>query len=367
MKRTFAMLVVGGLLFLSCWGYSEEIGEYPLGRGKPGLAFYAGGQFTKLDRGWDASPSVGFRHYFARRDAVGDGPESLSPWSVELGIEVPHQLADGLTERQVVDSNTYYRYKTKRFGAEHLAVQYRFSVLRPLRMTPDISLGLTLAHFQNEASAYNTSTFAQDQDNASRTVLGPHFRVGLPLWANDVFAFRLDAGYLRLPNHVTLMGRSFDMRFDGLVFSPSIHVSIGHLTSGIQKGVVLPNSALPGWTIAALQTEKRSPIIAPPEVYMNENKSSAGGLSGNVLFQLKNRRAEKVELMGDFNEWKPEPMYIDQAHVWIAVKDLSAGMYHYTYLINGKREIKDPWNTSVDPGQRSKGCSTFVVGPVWPN
>jgi 1,4-alpha-glucan branching enzyme len=84
------------------------------------------------------------------------------------------------------------------------------------------------------------------------------------------------------------------------------------------------------------------------------------------MFQYKNRWAKKVELVGDFTGWKPEPMYIDEAHVWIAVKDLAPGEYHYNFLINGKKEIRDPWNRALDPSRRSRGSSTFVVEERYP-
>jgi hypothetical protein len=117
--------------------------------------------------------------------------------------------------------------------------------------------------------------------------------------------------------------------------------------------------------LSALQTEKRSPIIAPPEVLLNSNQAQTqGGLSGNVLFQYKSRSARKVEILGDFNNWSPQPMYRDKNHVWVTVKDLPAGSYRYSFLINGKREIRDPWNTSFDPSMRPRGCSTFVVPEV---
>jgi 1,4-alpha-glucan branching enzyme len=84
------------------------------------------------------------------------------------------------------------------------------------------------------------------------------------------------------------------------------------------------------------------------------------------MFQYKSRTADKVELVGDFNHWKPEPMYLDSAHVWVTVKDLKAGPYHYVFLVNGKREVRDPWNTSFDPSQRAHGVSSFVVPEVNP-
>ena len=195
---------------------------------------------------------------------------------------------------------------------------------------------------------------------------GPLARIGLPLLSNDWFALRMEVGYVHYSNTVNDFGQSFDVGLSGISFYPSIQISFGYLQPGVEKGVYLPPSALPLWAITALQTDKRSPIIAPPEVALNAHQAAQGGLSGNVLFQYKNRGAHKVELLADFNQWKPEPMYMDSAHIWVTVKDLKAGPYHYVYLVNGKREVKDPWNTSFDPSRRAHGCSTFVVQEVSP-
>ena len=51
----------------------------------------------------------------------------------------------------------------------------------------------------------------------------------------------------------------------------------------------------------------------------------------------------------------------------MTVKDLQAGPYHYVYLVNGKREIRDPWNTSFDLSKRAHGVSAFVVPEVMPS
>jgi hypothetical protein len=345
--------------------YDIESEEHPLGRGTPGFALLAGAAIQHTGTGWDSGATAAARYYFPRSFTETEGPESLSPWSVEVGGIVPHEIVgSGGGSIDTTIGGNFYHVQISHFSEIHLAGQYRWAIRWPLRVTPELSLGLSLGHFDN---SFYTNFPYFGYNSYGTNSLGPLARVGLPLLANDWFALRMEVGYVHYSNKVNVNGQTFDLGLSGLGFYPSIQVSLGYLHSGVEKGVYLPPSALPLWAISALQTEKRSPIIAPPEVLLNAHQAQAtGGLSGNVLFQYKNRGARKVELLADFNHWKPEPMYMDSAHVWVTVKDLKAGPYHYVYLINGKREARDPWNTSFDASQRAHGVSTFVVPEVSP-
>lgn len=348
-----------GLLFLSPFIYAEE---FPLGRGSTGWAILVGGQMARVGRGWDAGPNAAVRYYFPIKDADSAGPESLSPWSLEAGLLFPHTVAHQLTETVSSRAGVSSRGFVDQWSGGHLAAQYKWAVRRPLRMTPELSLGVQLARFENQFMGSNIASFYKKKE--SQTVVGPLARLGLSVFANDWFALRMEAGYVHLPNQAQDHGLPFDFDISGLAIYPSIQVSLGYLTPGVSKGVFLPPESLPMWVLSAMQSEKRSPVVAPPEVYLNAT-SARQGLSGNVLFQYKNRRAEKVELIADFNQWTPEPMYMDKKHVWMTVKDLPAGTYHYSFLINGKREVRDPWNIAWEPSHRPGGSSTFFIPEVY--
>ena len=54
----------------------------------------------------------------------------------------------------------------------------------------------------------------------------------------------------------------------------------------------------------------------------------------------------QVQIAGDFNDWKPEPLnYRDHSgkQGWQKLISLKAGSYQYKYLING-RWVTDPEN-----------------------
>jgi hypothetical protein len=348
--------------------FDSNSAEYPLGHGTPGFALSAGGAFQRLTNQWDSAAEVDAQYYFKRREIDTDGPEALSPWSLVFGAVLPHQIfgSGGPIAVQHI-GNGIYSSTIKNFSSELLAIQYRWATHWPIRMTPEVSLGVSMAQIKNQTTAFESNVGFINVATTENNSLGPLVRIGLPLLANDWFSLRLDMGYVHYANNVNSSGVSFNTPLSGIGVYPSIQVSLGYLQPGVEKGVYLPPSALPLWVIAALQTGKRSPIIAPPEVLLNSHQAATqGGLSGNVMFQYKSRTADKVELMGDFNHWKPEPMYLDKSHVWVTVKDLKAGPYRYVYLVNGKREVRDPWNTSFDPSRRAHGVSSFVVPEVTP-
>jgi len=345
-----------------------ESSEYPLGRGTPGIAVLGGGAFNFIGHGVAAAPTLALRYYFQKRDSETEGPEALSPWSVEVGGSPASQaLSQGFKAVDQVVAGTSYRISIHRLSEAHIAAQYQWAVRWPLRLFPELALGIDMMQIQNGIEISPAQPGVSGQQTQNNTSFGPLLRAGLPLIANDWLAIRIDAGYMHFANNVSAQGNTFNLGLSGFGLYPTVQISLGYLHSEVQKGVYLPPSALPLWAISALQTEKRSPIIAPPEVLLNSHQAATqGGLSGNVLFQYKSRGAQKVELLADFNHWTPEPMYLDSAHVWVTVKDLKAGPYHYVYLVNGKREIRDPWNTSFDPSRRVHGVSSFVVPEVTP-
>lgn len=107
------------------------------------------------------------------------------------------------------------------------------------------------------------------------------------------------------------------------------------------------------------ETERVSPVIAQPEA--NPDSSSPPRVL-HVLFQYENRRAKKVELVGDFNHWTPEPMVQDERGVWVLVKDIPEGKYRYNYQVDGK-EMADPWNRQAEQNGRRKKSSVLQLGP----
>ena len=64
-----------------------------------------------------------------------------------------------------------------------------------------------------------------------------------------------------------------------------------------------------------------------------------------ITFSFESTDADKVVLMGDFNNWNPKthPMKNDGNGIWSKTVVLSPGKYEYKFFVDGKWK-KDPQN-----------------------
>ncbi len=63
----------------------------------------------------------------------------------------------------------------------------------------------------------------------------------------------------------------------------------------------------------------------------------------NILFQYQNSSARQVTIIGDFNNWRSEPMRPTARGIWTINKSLAPGVYRYVFIVD-KRAVPDPWN-----------------------
>jgi hypothetical protein len=66
-----------------------------------------------------------------------------------------------------------------------------------------------------------------------------------------------------------------------------------------------------------------------------------------VQFVIVANGASRVSLVGDFNGWDPKATPLQRASrsgggVWAATVPLAPGLYHYTYVVDGRRWMADP-------------------------
>lgn len=59
------------------------------------------------------------------------------------------------------------------------------------------------------------------------------------------------------------------------------------------------------------------------------------GTSGSVDFTVRVSGAERVDLLGDFTDWKPVPMRLD-AGAWVTTVVVDPGLYHFGFLVDGE-------------------------------
>src|SRR5437879_4217185 len=74
------------------------------------------------------------------------------------------------------------------------------------------------------------------------------------------------------------------------------------------------------------------------------SEASPPGRTRSVLFQYQSASARRVELLGDFNHWRPEPMRRGAHGLWVRVKNLpDRATYRYAFSVDGW-VVPDPRN-----------------------
>jgi hypothetical protein len=70
-------------------------------------------------------------------------------------------------------------------------------------------------------------------------------------------------------------------------------------------------------------------------------------VEGGVLFVCSAPKAQRVVIVGDFNNWSTsaDPMYDREENgLWSITLPLRPGRYEYKFLIDGKKWMRDPEN-----------------------
>jgi hypothetical protein len=94
-----------------------------------------------------------------------------------------------------------------------------------------------------------------------------------------------------------------------------------------------------------------------------ERKPSAPQVTPEgVLFSLEARNASRVQLVGDFNDWKlDETEMKPEGAIWTSTVKLEPGRYQYRYVIDGQW-ASDPMNPEAEPSPYGGHNSVLVLG-----
>ncbi len=112
-----------------------------------------------------------------------------------------------------------------------------------------------------------------------------------------------------------------------------------------------PTEAVPaGPPAAAVSTPAPAEPPAPPK----PNKKRKFRRS----FVFVSSTATTVQLVGDFNKWKPQALRKGEGGKWKAVVSMPAGDYSYNFIVDGKT-IRDPNQRRTD----AQGRSLLTVAP----
>ncbi|MFH2070826.1 MAG: glycogen-binding domain-containing protein [Elusimicrobiota bacterium] len=79
----------------------------------------------------------------------------------------------------------------------------------------------------------------------------------------------------------------------------------------------------------------------------------------NILFQYRSSRANSVSIIGDFNDWTPEPLTKTKKNLWEIALKMSPGQYNYNFLVDGQ-VVLDP-NNFKTPADTSRGFKSSVL------
>ncbi len=97
--------------------------------------------------------------------------------------------------------------------------------------------------------------------------------------------------------------------------------------------------------------------------------ASAPVVSGDsVVFSLEAPLAERVQLAGDFNGWRPDALELERVgDVWKTALKLEPGRYRYRFVVDGHWQ-SDPLNEATEPSPYGGNDSLVVLeGPDKPD
>ena len=110
------------------------------------------------------------------------------------------------------------------------------------------------------------------------------------------------------------------------------------------------------------ETVNETPItVTAPDAEQLEAPCAPKPTEGGVVFALEAPEAQRVQLVGDFNEWMLDGNEMTQSgKVWTSVLRLQPGRYRYRYVIDGLW-CSDPLNAQVEPSPYGGDNSVCVV------
>ena len=146
-----------------------------------------------------------------------------------------------------------------------------------------------------------------------------------------------------------LLSDRLEEKFGNRVFSSTIPRSIkfaeaAELGLPIQEHASSTAGAIGYWSLAE-EILAMEPIAADKRRKIKESLESQKSIGEKVLFSLRAPDAEKVSLVGDFNNWSPEgaDMLRDEHGVWRTTRRMPRGTYQYRFVVDGEW-MSDPTN-----------------------
>jgi hypothetical protein len=103
-----------------------------------------------------------------------------------------------------------------------------------------------------------------------------------------------------------------------------------------------PVGAIPAAAPAATDVNVSTavPIISVPAMRQPAKETR------HIGFHFRSSKAQRVQIIGDFNEWNPQSMNLGLDFTWGITLDIPPGDYAYNFVVDGK-PVRDPNNKKV--------------------
>ena len=131
-------------------------------------------------------------------------------------------------------------------------------------------------------------------------------------------------------------------------------------------GFAMAGAAAAVMLVAVSQvSDDPQPQPVPPIAIVTDPVPSAPvSQQQSVQFVFRAPSAQRVALVGDFNDWDSEATPLRQVPggMWIVTVPLTAGRYTYTFVVDGERWMADPSAPPAPPDDSGRPGSVVTIG-----
>ena len=129
-------------------------------------------------------------------------------------------------------------------------------------------------------------------------------------------------------------------------------------------GFAMAGAAAAVMLVAVSQASDDSPPPPAQPVATVERPAPPVSQQQSVQFVFRAPSAQRVALVGDFNDWDSEATPLRQAAggLWIVTVPLTAGRYTYTFVVDGERWMADPSAPPAPPDDSGRPGSVVTIG-----
>jgi hypothetical protein len=131
-------------------------------------------------------------------------------------------------------------------------------------------------------------------------------------------------------------------------------------------GLAMAGAAAAVMLVAVSQTsDDRQPDTVQPVANVEQiAPATPGNQEQSVQFVFRAPSAQRVALVGDFNDWDSSATPLRQAAggLWTVTVPLTAGRYTYTFVVDGERWMADPSAPPAPPDDSGRPGSVVTIG-----